>query len=502
MGTYRRTLIDQISGFRLGYEGSQDYDLVLRLTEKTDKIFHIPKILYHWRIHSASTASGAMAKPYAYEAAIRSIKDALQRRGEAGQVIEHSQFPGRFTIRYEIRQAGLISIIILAKYPSHLKHCLQSIFTRTTYSNYEVIAVTHSGNESELFDIFSDWQNQHPERFRSRLLEGSSNDSSIKNFAATQAKGEYLLFLSESTEIITSDWLEAMVEQAQRPSVGAVGALLLYPDNSIQHAGVVLGVQGVASHSHRHFPKGAPGYFGQLVTANNYSAVTGACLMCRRDVFDRAGGFDEQLSIAYNDVDLCLKMLQQGYRNVHLPYVELYHYNSENQEYNDSRAASLLQQRWQEHIQSDPCYSSHLTREAEDYGIRINSNTLIEVLTVNYFESSLSDLIWGFSIDSIQLGASYKNFLLFRGWVLGKWSPVTAIEIVRDRQVIHSIPINNLRPDIKRLYPDVPKAERSGFMRLVGVANMPTITQLSLRAALENEARLPLGHLQIRLGVE
>lgn len=501
LGVYRRVLIDQIGGFRLGYEGSQDYDLVLRLTEQTDKIFHIPKILYHWRMHSASTASDAAAKPYAYEAAIKSLRDALKRRGESGQIVSNSRFPGQFTVRYQIRQPRLVSIIISIKHLNYLERCLKSIFTKTTYTNYEVIVVNDNKHEPELFSLISYWQKQQPNQFRFYTVESSSNYSRVNNFAATKASGDYLLFLSDSTEIITSDWIEAMIEQAQRPSIGAVGALLLYPDNSIQHTGIILGVQGVASHSHRYFSKDAAGYFGQLATVNNYSAVTGACLMCRRDVFAQVGGFDEQFATAYNDIDLCLKLLQQGYRHVHLPHVELYYYESERQDHTES-AAHLLQQRWQEYIRRDPCYSPHLTREAEDYGIRINSDTSIEVLAANYAnysESSLSGLLWGFSIDCLHPGATYKNFIPLQGWILGKWSAVTAIEIIRNQQVIRSIPVNHFRPDVKQIYPTIPNSEYSGFMKRIAVVDMPSMTQLSLQAVLANEARLPLGTVQIKI---
>ncbi|WP_439566229.1 glycosyltransferase family 2 protein [Gloeocapsopsis crepidinum] len=243
LGTYRRSLIEQIGGFRVGYEGSQDYDLVLRLTEKTANIFHIPKILYHWRIHPESTAAGvASVKSYAQLAAEKAIAEALTRRNEPGKVTGIPEFPGNYSVRYEISHYKRVSIIIPTRNLGNiLNKCLESIFQKSTYPNYEVIVIDNGSTEVKTLNIISQWLEQQPEHFKCYPLDVPFNYSQLNNYAASKAEGDYLLFLNNDTEVVTPDWIEAMVEQAQRSSIGAVGALLLYPDNSIQHAGVVLG---------------------------------------------------------------------------------------------------------------------------------------------------------------------------------------------------------------------------------------------------------------------
>ncbi|MBE9191777.1 glycosyltransferase family 2 protein [Gloeocapsopsis crepidinum LEGE 06123] len=381
LGTYRRSLIEQIGGFRVGYEGSQDYDLVLRLTEKTANIFHIPKILYHWRIHPESTAAGvASVKSYAQLAAEKAIAEALTRRNEPGKVTGIPEFPGNYSVRYEISHYKRVSIIIPTRNLGNiLNKCLESIFQKSTYPNYEVIVIDNGSTEVKTLNIISQWLEQQPEHFKCYPLDVPFNYSQLNNYAASKAEGDYLLFLNNDTEVVTPDWIEAMVEQAQRSSIGAVGALLLYPDNSIQHAGVVLGLGGVAAHSHRYFPATTPGYVCQVKTINNYSAITGACLMCRREVFAEIGGFDETLAVAYNDIDLCLKMSNLGYRNIYLPHVVLYHYESKSRGYEDTpekitrlhKEADYLLSKWQEIVDNDPCYNPNLTRDREDYSIKI-----------------------------------------------------------------------------------------------------------------------------------
>ncbi|NET62713.1 MAG: glycosyltransferase, partial [Symploca sp. SIO2E6] len=205
------------------------------------------------------------------------------------------------------------------------------------------------------------------------------NYPKINNYAVKRCQGEYLLFLNNDTEIVTPDWLEAMVEQAQRHSIGAVGAKLLYPDNTVQHAGVVAGLGGVAGHSHKHYTSDSPGYFYQIQTINNYSAVTAACLMCRRNVFEEVGGFEEELTIAFNDVDFCFKIVEKGYRNIYLPHVVLYHYESKSRGYEDtvekqirfSREIQYIKNKWPKVLQYDPCYSLNLTRDTEDFGLKL-----------------------------------------------------------------------------------------------------------------------------------
>ncbi|PPT07178.1 Glycosyl transferase group 2 family protein [Geitlerinema sp. FC II] len=379
LGVYRRELIERIGRFRVGYEGSQDYDLVLRLTEQTSSIFHIPKILYHWRIHSASASSSAEVKPYAYLAATKAIQEAIQRRGEPGKVFQHLKSKGTYIVRYKISDHKKVSIIIPTRNLGQvLDRCLNSIFTKTTYPNYEVILIDNGSDESEALNVIERWKEKESSRFKCYRLDIPFNHSKLNNYAVEKAEGDYLLFLNNDTEALVPDWIEGMVEQAQRPTIGAVGAFLLYPDDdTIQHAGVVLGLRGLANHSHKHFPHHSFGYFGKLCSVSNYSAVTGACLMCRRDLFQQVGGFEEELAVAFNDVDFCLKILKEGYFNVCLPHVVLYHHESKSRGSDDTpekqnrvvREIQFMQARWKAVIDRDPHYSIHLTRNKEDYSL-------------------------------------------------------------------------------------------------------------------------------------
>lgn len=379
LGVYRRSLIEQIGGFRAGYEGSQDYDLVLRFTEKTEQIFHIPKVLYHWRIHEESASSGVVAKPYAYEAGQRAIAEAIKRRSEPGMVTENPQFRGHYTVRYHIQSHDRVSIIIPTRDLGYLlNQCLESIFKKSTYPNYEVILVDNGSTESYTENVISDWLNREPDRFYCYSYTIPFNYSKLNNYGASQAKGKYLLFLNNDTEVITPSWIEAMVEQAQRLSIGAVGARLLYSDHTLQHGGVILGIGGVAGHLHKGVERSNYGYFHRLLDTLNYSAVTAACLMCRRDVFDRINGFNEDLAVAFNDVDFCLSVLKAGFRNICLPHAELYHHESKSRGYEDTPAKQVRFQqeidymwdRWKTLLLNDPCYSPNLSLKYEDCKIR------------------------------------------------------------------------------------------------------------------------------------
>lgn len=381
-GFYRRRIIEAIGGFRVGFEGSQDYDLVLRFTEQTEQIFHIPKILYHWRIHRLSAASGAAAKPYAYDAAKRAIAEALQRRGEQGTVADApGDFLGHYVVRYHIPHTPRISIIIPSKdLAPILNRCLISIFERTTYPDFEIILVDNGSVEPKTERLITKWEKREPHRFHCHRLDIPFNFSQLNNFGVAKASGDYLVFLNNDTEVIEPDWLESMLEQAQRPSIGAVGGLLLYDDDTIQHAGVILGLGGLAAHGHRHFAADTPGYFGFTIGINDVSAITAACLMCRRELFDHVGGFDEDLAVAYNDVDLCLKFLQAGCHNLYLPHVRLYHHESKSRGYENTeekrqrlqREAKRVYLRWRDWIENDPYYNPNLTRGAADYHLRVD----------------------------------------------------------------------------------------------------------------------------------
>jgi GT2 family glycosyltransferase len=378
LGVYRRSLVEEVGGFRTGFEGSQDYDLVLRVTERTNRIEHIPRVLYHWRIHSESTAFSRKQKGYAYDAAERAISEALERRGEPGRVEGLELLPGTYTVRYELRDAGRVSIVVPTRdHGEDVDRCLRSVFERSTYQNIEVVLLDNGSTDRDSLRVFGAWVEREPARVKLVTHDVPFNFSNVNNYAVRHASGSYLLFLNNDTEVITPDWIEAMVEQAQRPSIGAVGAKLLYADGTVQHGGVIIGLGSVAGHSHKYFRGDAPGYFGTLQTVNNFSAVTGACLMVRRAVFDEIGGFDERLAIAFNDVDLCLRIQAAGYCNVYLPHVELYHYESKSRGHENTpekmerflREQLYMRERWKTAEIADPHYNRNLTLMREDYAI-------------------------------------------------------------------------------------------------------------------------------------
>ncbi len=375
LGVYRRLIVQKIGGFRAGYEGAQDYDLILRFTEETDKIYHIPNILYHRRIADDSTSQ----KNKAIVTAKQALSEALDRRNEPG-IVKDAPY-GDFIIRYDIKSYDLVSIIIPTKnLGSMLDKCLTSVFNLTTYPNYEVILIDNGTTEPEAIEVMKKWQAKEPNRLRCFPLNVAFNYPIINHFAVQKAKGKYLLFLNNDIEVITSDWIEGMVEQAQRSSIGAIGTLLLFPNDTVQHAGVVGGLFYSCSHGHRDFKLGEMGYFNQLNTVNNYSALTGACLMCRREVFEEVGGFDENLAVNYNDIDLCFKMINKGYKNLYLPHVVLYHYESQTRGFellSPLKKARLMsetryfQAKWKYLIEHDPCYNPNLAIDRIDYQIRI-----------------------------------------------------------------------------------------------------------------------------------
>jgi O-antigen biosynthesis protein len=313
---YRRDLVERLGGFRPGYDGSQDYDLVLRMAEATDRIAHIPKPLYTWRKAPGSAAASASAKPFAYEAAKRAIDDALNRRGLRGRALDGS-YLGYYRVRYEIHDAPRVALVIPTRDKVQmLRRCVESIRRKSTYRNYEIIVVDNDSREPETLSFLASFEGRvlrYPHEF---------NFSKIVNFAAKEAEDfDYLLYLNNDTEVISGEWIEAMLEHAQRPDVAAVGARLLYPDGRAQHEGILVGPgDGLAGNiDHR-------GYFGLGRCIRNLSAVTAACMLVRRDRFFEVGGFDERLRVAYNDVDFCLRAREKGYLVVYTPYASLYHH--------------------------------------------------------------------------------------------------------------------------------------------------------------------------------
>ncbi|MBM3256363.1 MAG: glycosyltransferase [Candidatus Moranbacteria bacterium] len=383
---FRRSIVNALGGFRKGYEGAQDYDLVLRFIERTspEKIFHIPKILYHWRQIETSTSTGIAAKNYAGENSIKALNDYLKRNMVEGHAQEELS-PGRFRIKRKIVGDPGVSIII----PFHdqtdvLIRCVESILTKTDYKNYEIVLVNNQSQE-EKTRRYLEKLKDYP-ACKVLKYDKPFNFSTINNFAVSWSKNEYILFLNNDTEVITGEWLSAMLEQIQRPEVGAVGAKLLYPNNKIQHAGVILGT-GIAGHAFKHLPEDNEGYMSQANIIKNYSAVTAACLLTKKSVFSKAGGFDEKnLSIAYNDIDLCLKIRKMGYLIVYTPYAKLYHYESLSRGDDEQlktthpekyrrvkRERMHMFNKWRREIKNDPYYSPNLTRLKEDFSINLDA---------------------------------------------------------------------------------------------------------------------------------
>lgn len=383
LGIYRKSIVDKIGGFRKGYEGAQDYDLILRFIEHTheENIFHISKVLYHWRKIVGSTAEKFDFKNYANDAGKKSLEDYINRNNIKGIVL-NGFFPGSYRIKRYIKEKAKVSIIIPFKdQVNYLKKCLDSIISKTTYKNYEIILVNNESKKKETTNYLKKIKT-NPNIIILKY-EKAFNFSAINNFAAKKASGAYLLFLNNDTAIISDDWIESLLEHAQRSDVGAVGAKLIYPNDTIQHAGVIMGL-GVASHGFKGFPVKSNGYFGLINVIRNYCAVTAACLLIKKITFEKCGGFNEKdTSIAYNDVDLCLKLKKMGFRSVYTPFAELYHYESLSRG-NDNRLKytnlkkykrvlverNYMLKKWKKYIDNDPYYNPNLTRESNDFRLR------------------------------------------------------------------------------------------------------------------------------------
>ena len=372
---FKRKLLEQTGPFCSAFDGSQDHDMILRLTENAQHIVHIPEILYYWRAHKNSVAENSSAKPYTQDASHRALAEHLQRLGLDGTVGD-SASPNTYRISYKIIGTPKISIVIPnMDHIDTLKKCIRSILEKTTYPNYELIIVENNSTNAETFAYYDSLKKD--DRIRIISWSGPFNYSAINNYGIQNAvSGEYILLLNNDTEVITPDWLQEMLMFAQRQDVGAVGAMLHYPNDTIQHAGVILGIGGMAGHSHKHFDRGESGFVYRANIAQNLSAVTGACMMIRRAVWDQVGGLDEQLSVSLNDVDLCMRIRKLGYLIVWTPYAELYHYESLSRGYEDTpekkaryeRERQVFQERWRSELdQGDPYYNPNLTLMYEDF---------------------------------------------------------------------------------------------------------------------------------------
>lgn len=370
LGIYRRSILEKLGGFRSEYDGAQDYDLVLRFTEQTSNIKHIPKVLYHWRTLESSTASNPESKMYAFEAGKKALEDTLKRRNIDGQV-NHGKQLGFYDLSYDILNEEKVSIIIPVKnHFEDTKRCLKSIIEKTTYPNFEIIIIDNGSTENEIFELYNEYKKILGDNFTQLNLNIPFNYSRLNNEAVKVAKGKYILFLNNDTEVISKQWLSEMVSFVQFDRVGIVGAKLYYPNDLIQHSGVVLGLGGIAGHPHHLLRAENDGYFGRLIVNVNYYAVTAACAMVKKEDFEAIGGFDENLAVAYNDVDLGIRLYNKGKDNIFLHNVELYHYESRTRGYEDSGEklsrleveSNYMRRKYKDIIDNDTFYSPNLSK--------------------------------------------------------------------------------------------------------------------------------------------
>lgn len=375
-----KQLVEEVGGFRGAFNGAQDYDLILRCTEKAEHITHIPRILYHWRVHKASTADNPASKMYAFDAGKRAIEEHLKRCGETG-VVSHTKDLGFYRVQYQMSGNPLVSIIIPNKdHVDMLDKCLQSI-QKSSYRNYEVIIVENNSVEEATFDYY---KKVTSDRIRVVYWEGIFNYSAINNFGAKAAKGEYLLLLNNDVEVITENWLEELLSNCQRPDVGIVGAKLYYPDDTVQHAGIIVGIGGVAGNVFVGLPRKFTGYFHKASIQQDLSAVTAACMMVKRSVYEEMGGLEEKLQVAFNDVDFCLRVRKAGYLVVFDPYVELYHYESKTRGAENTKEKvrrfqteiEYMRSHWLDLLKKgDPMYNPNLTLTKWDYSLKNNKRS-------------------------------------------------------------------------------------------------------------------------------
>lgn len=378
---FNTDIVKKLGGMRKGTEGGDDWDLVLRVSEKVDpnQILHIPKVLYHWRVYSESTSlSSSGAKDWAYKNQKKVLQDWLERNNEKGEVIK-GVYEGSWRIKFKIKDKPKVAIIIpFRDEVRYLKKCLPSIEEKTEYKNYKIILVDNQSEKEETLEYL----NQIKDKYKILNYDKPYSFGELNNWAVKKTDAEHILLLNNDTEVINRGWLKAMLEYSQRPEVGAVGAKLLYPNNKIQHAGIIVGLGGAAAHSHRLLWAGSNGYNGWLVNIMNFMAVTGACFMIKRDLFLEMEGFDPIFDPAYQDVDLCIRLFEKGYWNVYTPYSRLVHYESVTR-FNkrnkkllpaDEENAERLRQRWPQYLGinfcNDPFYNPNLSDGHEDFRIK------------------------------------------------------------------------------------------------------------------------------------
>lgn len=375
-----RKVIEKVGGLRSEFDGAQDYDFVLRCVEavKDEEICHIPKILYHWRCHEDSTAENPESKLYAFEAGRRAVQAHYERTGIHAEVFE-GEYLGLYRTKFIRDHDPLISIIIPNKdHIDDLKRCMESIEQKSTYKNYEYIIVENNSTDPATFEYYKKLEAENP-KVRMVYWDGVFNYSAINNYGASFAKGEYLLLLNNDTEIINPDCLEELMGYCMRKDVGAVGARLYYEDDTIQHAGVVIGFGGIAGHCFVQQKRGTTGYCHRIICAQDYSAVTAACMMVKKSAFDAVGGLSEELAVAFNDIDFCMKLRKAEYLIVYNPYAELYHYESKSRGLEDTpekvarfnKEIATFEKKWPEILENgDPYYNPNLTLKSQDFSLK------------------------------------------------------------------------------------------------------------------------------------
>ena len=374
----KKALVDQVGGLRQEYDGSQDYDFILRCCEQAKQVIHIPRVLYHWRCHEESTAENPESKTYAFESGKRAIEEHYRRTGIDAEVYQ-GEFLGLYRTRFHRDHDPLISIIIPNKdHIDDLKRCMDSIDQKSTYKNYEYIIVENNSTDDATFQYYKKLEAENP-KAHVVYWDKEFNYSAINNYGAAFAKGEYLLLLNNDTEIINEDCLEELLGYCMRSDVGAVGARMYYEDDTIQHAGVVIGFGGIAGHCFVLQPRGTTGYCHRIICAQDYSAVTAACMMVKREAFDKVGGLTEELAVAFNDIDFCMKLREAGYLIVYNPYAELYHYESKSRGLEDTpekvarfnKEIQIFERRWPDIMRDgDPYYNPNLTLKSQDFSLK------------------------------------------------------------------------------------------------------------------------------------
>lgn len=373
----RRVLLEKTGGFRSGFDGAQDYDFILRCVEQARNVVHVPRVLYHWRCHENSTSSNPESKRYAFEAGKRAILAHYERVGLKAEVFDGVS-PGIYHSRFAVEGEPLVSILIPNKdHSGDLRKCLRSILDRSDYRNFEILVIENNSTEEETFSYYRELEQE--EKVRVITWDRPFNYSAINNFGAAQAKGEYLLLLNNDTEMINPECIREMLGYCAREDVGIVGAKLFFGDDTIQHAGIIIGIGGVAGHAFAGQPGSDYGYMSRAWCTQDYSAVTGACMMVKRRVYEEAGGLDEKLAVAFNDVDFCLRVRERGYLVVYDSEALLYHYESKSRGQEDSpekirrfhQEMALCMERWAGILEKgDPYYNPNLTLEWQDFSCR------------------------------------------------------------------------------------------------------------------------------------